>query len=213
MDGQAIDTRLLSELTEQSQDLHSDATRITTAALGAFADGQDGVRANANDIMALQTAASIENLAVSVYTTAAGLGFIKSGNATVAAFIAKTTAQHQAHATAFNTALTQAGAKTQSKPDPKYAAVVNSALPGIKGPGDVVALALTLEDVGSSKQSPNMPTGPPAPPPTPATCRSSPSPPHWRTRPSAPTRRRYRRRGPASSAPFRPRWRRSPRRR
>ena len=42
------------------------------------------------DIMALQTAASIENLAVAVYTTAAGLPFIKSGNATVLAFITKT---------------------------------------------------------------------------------------------------------------------------
>jgi rubrerythrin len=186
MDGQAIDTRLLSELTEQSQDLHSDATRITAAALGEFAEDQreersrhrpagwaagllgagavllGAVRAsadtaapsvsgspNANDVMALQTAASIENLAVSVYTTAAGLDFIKSGNATVAAFIAKTTAQHQAHAAAFNAALTQAGAKTQTGPDPKYAAVVKSALPNIKNAGDVVALALTLEDVAA----------------------------------------------------------------
>jgi hypothetical protein len=184
MDGQAIDTRLLSELTEQSQDLHSDATRITTGALGVFAEEQREVRARRgrgpgawaagligagamllgstrasavsaspsasnNDIMALQTAASIENLAVSVYTTAAGLDFIKSGNATVAAFIAKTTAQHQAHAQAFNAALTQAGAKTQTGPDPKYAAVVKSALPTIKGPGDVVTLAITLEDVAA----------------------------------------------------------------
>ncbi|WP_034260850.1 ferritin-like domain-containing protein [Actinospica robiniae] len=184
MDGQAIDTRLLSELTEQSQDLHSDATRITAAALGDFAEERRDARAhggrgpsawaasllgagallvgatrasadsaspspNANDVMALQTAASIENLAVSVYTTAAGLDFIKSGNATVAAFITKTTAQHQAHAAAFNAALTQAGAKTQNNPDPKYAAVVKSALPNIKNPGDVVALALTLEDVAA----------------------------------------------------------------
>lgn len=182
MDGQAIDTRLLAELTEQSQDLHSDATRVTAAALGEFAEERREARAgrgpggwaagllgagavllgagraradsaspspNGNDVMALQTAASIENLAVSVYTSAAGLDFIKSGNATVAAFITRTTAQHQAHAQAFNAALAQAGAKTRTGPDPKYAAVVKSALPGLKGPGDVVALAITLEDVAA----------------------------------------------------------------
>ena len=105
--------------------------------------------ASSSDVMALQTAASIENLAVSVYTTAAGLSFIKDGNKTVAAFIAKTTAQHQAHAQAFNAAATQAGGKAQSAPDPKYAAVVKQMLPSIKGPGDVVSLAITLEDVAA----------------------------------------------------------------
>jgi rubrerythrin len=181
MDGEAIDTRLLAELTEQSQDLDSDARRITGDALGEFAEEQGGSRAgkrmggmaagllgagalllggakkasaasaapDASDIMALQTAASIENLAVSVYTTASGLSFIKSGNATVAAFIAKTITQHTAHGQAFNAALTQAGAKTQSSPDPKYLAVVKAALPSIKTPADVVALAITLEDVAA----------------------------------------------------------------
>lgn len=152
-------------MTKESQDLDSDPRRITALALNGFAEEQresSARRTNAgsaalsvssspndNDIMVLQTAASIENLAVSVYTTAAGLPFIKSGNATVAAFIAKTTAQHTAHAEAFNAALTRAGAKTQTGPDPKYAAVVKSALPGIKTPGDVVSLAITLEDVAA----------------------------------------------------------------
>ena len=181
MDGEAIDTRLLAELTEQSQDLDSDARAITGNALGEYAEEQGerrgrhrmggmaagllgasalllgGARkasaatatATANDVMALQTAASIENLAVSVYTTASGLSFIKSGNATVSAFIAKTITQHTAHAQAFNAALTQAGAKTQADPDPKYAAVVKAALPGIKAPADVVSLAITLEDVAA----------------------------------------------------------------
>jgi rubrerythrin len=189
MDGEAIDTRLLAELTEASQDLDSDARRITRHALGEFAEEQRQVRSrrtpaawaagllgagavllgskrasadsasaspSSNDIMALQTAASIENLAVSVYTTAAGLPFIKSGNATVAAFITKTTAQHTAHAQAFNAALTQAGAKTQTGPDPKYAATVKNALPGIKGPGDVVSLAITLEDVAAQTYTKNV---------------------------------------------------------
>ncbi|MFC5034504.1 ferritin-like domain-containing protein, partial [Streptomyces fildesensis] len=146
-----IDTRLLETLTEQSQDLNSDALRITSSALDDFTEataprsrrwwqrggavaGAAGAAAllssaraaatTGDDIMALQTAASLENLAISVYQTAAGLPFIKDGNKTVAAFIAKTTTQHQAHAKAFNAAATQAGGKAQTGPDPKYAAVV-----------------------------------------------------------------------------------------
>jgi hypothetical protein len=53
--------------------------------------------AASDDVMALQTAASIENLAVSVYTTAAGLPFIKAGNKTVAALYAGRGAQRPAH--------------------------------------------------------------------------------------------------------------------
>ncbi|KOV33942.1 hypothetical protein ADK60_12075 [Streptomyces sp. XY431] len=185
-----IDTRLLVELTEQSQDLNSDAARITRSALAdfgqavepvrrrwwerggalaaavgtvallggrrAFADSPSPSGSTADDIMALQTAASIENLAVSVYRTAAGLPFIKDGNKTVAAFIAKTTQQHQAHAEAFNAAATQAGGRAQNGPDPKYKAVVDQALPGIKGPADVVKLAITLEDVAAQTYTRNV---------------------------------------------------------
>ncbi len=86
---------------------------------------------------------------MSVYTTAAGLPFIKDGNKTVSAFIAKTTTQHQAHAQAFNAAATQAGGKAQMDPDPKYAAIVKQMLPSIKTPADVVNLALTLEDTAA----------------------------------------------------------------
>jgi rubrerythrin len=178
-----IDTRLLNELTVQSQDLNSDAVRITHEALGEFTEqqteqaarhrwspiamvaglvgagavlGAGQASAAGNDVMALQTAASIENLAVAVYTTAAGLPFIKNGNTTVAAFIAKTTMQHKAHAEAFNAASTQAGGKAQTAADPKYAAVVKSALPTIKGPADVVKLAITLEDVAAQTYTKNV---------------------------------------------------------
>jgi rubrerythrin len=152
-----IDTRLLTELTVQSQDLNSDAVRITQQALGELAeDGRAMAASMSTDVQALQTAASIENLAVNVYQTAAGLSFIKSGNATVAAFIAKTTMQHQAHAQAFNAAITTAGGKTQSNPDSKYAAVVQQMLPSIKGPADVVKLAITLEDVAAQTYTKNV---------------------------------------------------------
>ncbi|MFJ4880750.1 ferritin-like domain-containing protein [Streptomyces sp. NPDC088745] len=139
-----IDSRLLSQLTEQSQDLNSDAMRLTHGSLA----GMDR-HVSRNDIRALQTAASLENLAVSVYRTAAALPFIKNGNRTVAAFIATTVRQHSAHARAFNAAAVNAGSVAQTAVNPKYAAVVKKALPGIKGPADVVALAVTLEDVAT----------------------------------------------------------------
>lgn len=185
MGAQHIDTRLLEELTEQSQDLNSDAVKITRSALTDFAADAEprptgwwrrggavaglvgafallgGTRAfaataTADDIMALQTAASLENLAISVYQTAATLPFIKDGNKTVAAFIAKTTEQHQAHAKAFNAAATQAGGKAQNSPDPKYKAVVDQTLPTIKTPADVVKLAITLEDVAAQTYTKNV---------------------------------------------------------
>jgi rubrerythrin len=184
MGDERIDTRLLTELTVQSQDLNSDAVRITQEALGEFSEeeregaarrllpagiaaglvgaglvvgaGQAMAATPSTDVQALQTAASIENLAVNVYQTAAGLPFIKTGNATVAAFIAKTTTQHQAHAQAFNAAITSAGGNTQSNPDPKYAAVVQQMLPSIKGSADVVKLAITLEDVAAQTYTKNV---------------------------------------------------------
>ncbi|MCX4751575.1 ferritin-like domain-containing protein [Kitasatospora sp. NBC_01287] len=106
--------------------------------------------------MALQTAASIETLAVSVYQTAAGLPFIQNGNKTVQTFITTTTTQHQAHLKAFNAAAVQSGGQPQNNPDPKYKAIVDQALPTIKTPADVVALALTLEDVAAQTYTANV---------------------------------------------------------
>lgn len=179
-----VDTRLLRELTEQSQDLNSDALRVTNTALadyteavaepasrrwwqrsGAVLGGLGAATllgsgraaaATSNDIMALQTAASLENLAVSVYRTAAGLTFIKNGNATVLAFITKTTEQHLAHSQAFNSAATKAGGQAQNGPDPKYAAIVKERLPSLKTPADVVKLAITLEDVAAQTYTKNV---------------------------------------------------------
>ncbi|MFJ2110419.1 MULTISPECIES: ferritin-like domain-containing protein [unclassified Streptomyces] len=183
MGAERIDTRLLEQLTEQSQDLNSDALKITGRAMAEFTEavepaarwwqrggvlagmvggmalltpGRAMAAASKDDIMALQTAASLENLAVSVYRTAAGLPFIKDGNKTIVAFIAKTTRQHEEHAKAFNAAATQAGGKAQTATDPKYAAVVRKALPTIKTPADVVKLAISLEDVAAQTYTKNV---------------------------------------------------------
>jgi hypothetical protein len=96
----------------------------------------------------LQTAASIENLAVATYDTALTLDFIggASANPVVKAFAQKTKEQHQQHADAFNAAATRLGGKAQDQPDPVLLGVVNNAKPTLTGPAQVVDLALELED-------------------------------------------------------------------
>ena len=100
------------------------------------------------DVQMLQTAASIENLAVATYETALTLDFIGGGsaNGVVKAFVEKTKEQHQQHADAFNAAATRLGGKAQDQPDPVLLGVVNNAKPSLTGPAEVVDLAIQLED-------------------------------------------------------------------
>lgn len=192
----SIDPRGMTELLEQSQDLHSDGLRSTRAALdeivelgherrarGAeiqpdearrsflrrtmFAAGALGggfaatllgramvtvLADSASDIQMLQTSASIENLAIAVYTQAAGLPPDVSGASipVVKTFVGMTIAQHTEHAQAFNAAVQQLGGKPQTQLDkPVFDGVVTPALGKIKGPADVVGLAITLEDAAA----------------------------------------------------------------
>jgi hypothetical protein len=101
----------------------------------------------AADVSMLQTAASIENLAIATYGVALTLPFIggATANSIVKAFVTKTRAQHQDHVAAFNAAVTQLGGRAQTNPDPVLLGVVNKAKPGLTGPAPVVALAIELE--------------------------------------------------------------------
>lgn len=179
-----VDDQGLRALTEESADLHADvmhATRssmedlaeatieekrshgLRSAGLVAAAAGGLALAAAApalaatsdTDTMALQTAASIENLAVAVYSKALTLSFI-SGNATVKAFAQMTMAQHQQHAQAFNAAVTTLGGAAQHNPDPKYLKAVQSALPSLTGAAAVVKLAIALEDVAAQTYTKNV---------------------------------------------------------
>ena len=193
----ALDDMRLRDLLEQSQDLHSDAMRVTGASLDEMVEaGHDDRRngdvvtpteidANARretllgglpktgvlaaaglgtamvallagpafadktlDVQMLQTAASIENLAVATYETALTLDFIggTSANGVVKAFVETTKDQHDEHAKAFNAAATRLGGKAQMEPDPVLLQVVNDAKPTLTGPAQVVDLALELEN-------------------------------------------------------------------
>ncbi|HLG68478.1 MAG TPA: ferritin-like domain-containing protein [Acidimicrobiales bacterium] len=109
------------------------------------------------DVQMLQTAASIETLAVGTYGTALTLPYIggASANGVVKKFCQVTMAQHAQHRAAFNSAVRRLGGKEQTKPDPAFVPVVNKAVSGLSGATasagmlGVIALALELENVAA----------------------------------------------------------------
>lgn len=187
-DGPVLDSRALAGLMEQSQDLHADAMRDGRNQLGDYVaaakessfEHSRGIGAGAvvagvagaallgsampafaagnTDVQVLQTAASIENLAVATYGVALTLPFIggSSANGVVKAFAQMTMKQHQDHAKGFNAAVTQLGGKEQNDPDPKYLAYVNSQKPKLTDAGAVVGLAIALEDVAAQTYTKNV---------------------------------------------------------
>jgi hypothetical protein len=122
------------------------ATTIAGAAVALSAAAASA--GTSGDLAILQTAQSIENLAIATYTVALTLPFIggASANGVVKAFVTQTRAQHRDHDAAFGAAITRLGGKVQNSPDPVLAAVVAKAKPGLTSAAKVVALALELED-------------------------------------------------------------------
>jgi Ferritin-like domain len=112
---------------------------------------------SSTDIQILQTAASIENLAVATYKTALTLPYIggSEANGVVTKFAQVTMSQHQQHAQAFNAAAKSLGGKAQNKPDPAFVPVVNKAVASLSGASasagalGVVGLALELENIAA----------------------------------------------------------------
>ncbi len=135
-------------------------TAILGAAGGAALVGllaSPAFASSSPDVQMLQTAASIENLAVSTYRTALTLPYIGGGaaNPVVTKFCQVTQSQHADHAKAFNAAARNMGGATQSKPDPAFVPVVHKAVASLSGASPsqgalgVVALALELENVAA----------------------------------------------------------------
>jgi rubrerythrin len=108
-----------------------------------------------DDVATMQTAAALENLAVATYTTALSLPFMADVPPVVKAFATKTREQHGEHAKAFNAAAKQLGGVEQMSPHPGGLDIVNKAKPGLKGPADVVDLAIALETIAAQTYSAN----------------------------------------------------------
>ena len=153
-----------------NQSFHETHTRALTASLaGAAILGAAGgavligalasaaAASSSSDVQILQTAASIENLAVSTYKTALTLPYIggSSANPVVTKFAQVTMGQHAQHADAFNAAVKSLHGKPQHKPDPAFVPVVKKAVAGLgsatpaQGALGVVALALELENIAA----------------------------------------------------------------
>ncbi|MEO8698178.1 MAG: ferritin-like domain-containing protein [Acidimicrobiales bacterium] len=101
------------------------------------------------EVQMLQTASSLEILAVATYGAALTLPFIKDGNAVVVKFAQTTMMQHDEHRKAFQAQTKALGGKEQTNANPKYAPVVEQAKPMLKTALDVVKLAATLEQVAT----------------------------------------------------------------
>jgi rubrerythrin len=112
------------------------------------------------DVQILQTAASLENLAVATYGAALALpGF--DANPVVKTFAQTTKEQHTEHGKAFNSLAENLGGKAQDEPNPDYKATVDAALPTLVSDGKadytaIVALAATLEEVASDTYLENL---------------------------------------------------------
>lgn len=105
------------------------------------------------DVQVLQTAAALENLAVACYESVARLRAVQDGSPLLREFVARTRAQHAAHAQAFNAAAVRAGGRAQHAPDHRYATTVKQALDSLAsadggggGAASAVSLLESLED-------------------------------------------------------------------
>ena len=101
------------------------------------------------DVMMLQTAVSLELLAVATYGAALTLPFIKDGNPVIVKFAQTTMSQHAEHRAAFSAQTKALGGTDQTATNPKYTPIVEAAKPNLKAPADVVMLAATLEQVAT----------------------------------------------------------------
>ena len=101
------------------------------------------------DVMQLQTAVSLELLAVATYGAALTLPFITDGNPVIVKFAEVTMAQHDEHRQAFSAQTKALGGTDQTATNPKYTPVVEAAKPTLMAPIDVVNLAATLEQVAT----------------------------------------------------------------
>ncbi|MDQ6698279.1 MAG: ferritin-like domain-containing protein [Actinomycetota bacterium] len=134
------------------------ARGLLATAFGGVLAGIVAAPANAAsplDVQILQTASSLEILAVATYGAALKLPFIAS-NKTVAAFATMTMKQHDQHNDAFAAQAKALGGKAQTAPNPKYLKVVNDTKPMLTDAAKVVTLAMALEGVATETYVKNL---------------------------------------------------------
>jgi len=108
------------------------------------------------DVMQLQTAVSLELLAVATYGAALTLPFITDGNPVIVKFAQTTMSQHDEHRQAFSAQTKALDGTDQTATNPKYTPIVEAATPTLAAPIDVVKLAATLEQVATETYLANL---------------------------------------------------------
>lgn len=98
------------------------------------------------DVAILQTASSLERLAITVYQAALALPVVKASEALVDTFIGTTMQQHLAHIGSLQARTIALGGQMQDAADPRYASLM-ATLPGLTTITGVVGLLSTLETV------------------------------------------------------------------
>jgi hypothetical protein len=103
------------------------------------------------DVQILQTAASIENVAVSTYETILGLPLVAGTTANPTLRGALTTARdhHANHVRAFNDAAAKLGGAAQSSPNPALAQIVARERTRVGDLASIIDLALQVETVAA----------------------------------------------------------------
>ncbi|MGH9282460.1 MAG: ferritin-like domain-containing protein [Acidimicrobiales bacterium] len=99
------------------------------------------------DRQILQTASSLEVLAVATYSAALSLDFIRNGNPVIARFVQTAMIHHDEHRKAFQALTKTLGGTEQANPNPTFAPVVEQARPSLRTAVEMVTLAETLETV------------------------------------------------------------------
>lgn len=105
------------------------------------------------DVVVAGLAASLENLAVSTYSSAlkaAAAGKLGKVPPAVATFATTARAQHAQHAAAWNSILVHAHYDKITQVNPVYAKVVDAKFAKVKDVADVAELALTLEGIAAA---------------------------------------------------------------
>ena len=123
------------------------------SAFAAF--GRPRSAAPAIEVQVFQTAASLENLAVSTYAAALELPFVQE-SAVIVQFIETTMQQHSEHAALFNARAEGLGGARQEAPNPKYSRFVEESMPSVADVAGVVALAATLEEAATDTYLSNL---------------------------------------------------------
>jgi hypothetical protein len=122
-----------------------------TGVIAAIADyiGSPAFASSGTDVQVLQTASSIEVLAVSTYKTALTLSYIggSTANPVIKAFATTTMGQHQDHQKAWNGVLTAAGKKAVTGVDPVVQPTINTAFAKVTNVAGLAELALMVENI------------------------------------------------------------------